>query len=220
VNLGDASSSYVEVIEALILAMQYYRGSGSPTMFTTATTIARMKLLKDTLGRRLYSSLSEIASDIGVSEIVPVEVMETEPDLVAILVNMSDYNIGADKGGQVTLFDDFDIDFNQYKYLIETRVSGALTKPRSAMAVTKTGSSSVLVVPNAPTFNTETGVVTIVATTNVTYKNADTLATLSTGAQAALADGATLNVVAVPNAGFHFATSEGDTWSFTYHADA
>jgi hypothetical protein len=220
VNLGDASSSYVEVIEALILAMQYYRGSGSPTMFTTATTIARMKLLKDTLGRRLYSSLAEIASDIGVDEIVPVEVMETEPDLVAVIVNMSDYNVGADKGGQVTLFDDFDIDFNQYKYLIETRVSGALTKPRSAMAVTKTGSTSVLLVPNAPTFNTETGVVTIVATTNVVYKNADTLATLSTGAQAALADGETLNVVAVPATGFHFATSEGDTWSFTYHADA
>jgi len=220
VNLDDASSSYTEVIEAVILAMQYYRGSGNPVFYTTATTIARFKLLKDTLGRRLYSSLDEVATDMGVSAIVPVEALEAYPTTVGVIVNMTDYNIGADRGGQVSLFDDFDIDYNQYKYLIETRISGALTRPRSAMVIKKTGSTSVLLVPNAPTFNGETGVVTIVATTNVVYKNADTLATLSTGAQAALADGATLNVVAVPNAGFHFATSEGDTWSFTYHADA
>jgi len=220
VNLDDASSSYTEVIEAVILAMQYYRGSGNPVFYTTATTIARFKLLKDTLGRRLYSSLDEVATDMGVSAIVPVEALEAYPTTVGVIVNMTDYNIGADRGGQVSLFDDFDIDYNQYKYLIETRISGALTRPRSAMVIKKTGSTSVLLVPNAPTFNGETGVVTIVATTNVVYKNADTLATLSTGAQAALADGATLNVVAVPNSGFHFATSEGDTWSFTYHADA
>jgi hypothetical protein len=219
VNLGDASSSYMEVIDALTLQRQHYRGTGLPTMYTTETVIANLLLLKDTLGRRIYNSLDEIATVLRVSSIVPVEVLETQPDIVAVLVNMSDYSIGADKGGQVTMFDDFDIDFNQYKYLIETRVSGALTKLKSAMVVKKTASSSVLVTPNAPTFNTETGVVTIVATTNVTYKNADTLATLSTGAQAALADGATLNVLATPNAGFHFASSEDDYWSFTYHAD-
>jgi hypothetical protein len=219
VNLGDASSSYMEVIDALTLQRQHYRGTGLPTMYTTETVIANLLLLKDTLGRRIYNSLDEIATVLRVSSIVPVEVLETTPDIVAVLVNMSDYSIGADKGGQVTLFDDFDIDFNQYKYLIETRVSGALTKLKSAMVVKKTAASSVLVTPNAPTFNTETGVVTIVATTNVTYKNADTLATLTTGAQAALADGATLNVLATPNSGFHFASSEDDYWSFTYHAD-
>ena len=111
--------------------------------------------------------------------IVTVEVLEAEPTIVAILVNMADYAIGADKGGQVTMFDDFDIDFNQYKYLIETRVSGALTRLKSALVVKNQASANVLIATvNAPTFNTETGVVTIVATTNVTYKNADTLATL------------------------------------------
>ena len=220
VNLDDASSSVQEVIDAIVLQRQYYRGTGTPTMYTTETMIARFLLLKDTLGRRLYTSLDQLAAELRVAAVVPVEVLETEPDIVAILVNMADYSIGADKGGQVTNFDDFDIDFNQYKYLIETRISGALTKLKSAMVVKKTAGSSVLIATvNPPTFNTETGVVTIVATTNVTYKNAVTDATLSTGAQAALADGATLTVKAVPNAGFHLASSEGDEWSFTYHAD-
>ena len=219
VNLDDASSSYLEVIEAVIMARQHYRGSGSPVFYTTETTIAKMLLLKDTLGRRLYSSLAEIAADMRVSAIVPVEVMEQYPTIVGIIVNMSDYSIGADKGGQVTLFDDFDIDYNQYKYLIETRISGALTKLRSALVIKKVASTDVLVVPNAPTFNTETGVVTVVATTGVVYKDGAG-ATLTAGAQAPLADGESLTVVATPAAGKYFATSEDDTWTFTFHADA
>ena len=220
VNLDDASSSYLEVIESVIMAMQHYRGSGAPVFFTTATTIAKFKLLKDTLGRRLYNSLAEVAADMGVDSIVPVEVLNGHATVVGVIVDMRDYSIGADKGGQVTMFDDFDIDFNQYKYLIETRVSGALTKLRSALVVRKVAAAAVLRVPTAPTFNTETGVVTIPTVTGVTYKNADTLATLTAGAQAPLADGATLNVKAVPASGTdYFATSEDDEWSFTFHAD-
>lgn len=220
VNLDDTDSSEMEVIDALTLQRQHYRGTGLPTMYTTETMIARFLLLKDTLGRRIYSSLAEIATTLRVKEIVAVEVLDTMPDIVAVLVNMADYSIGADKGGQVTNFDDFDIDFNQYKYLIETRISGALTRLKSAMVVKKTASADVLVTPNAPTFDGETGVVTIVATTGITYKNGVTEATLVTGAQAALADGATLVVVATPNAGFYLASSEDDEWTFTYHADA
>jgi hypothetical protein len=206
----------MEMIEALILARQYYRGSGSPTMFTTETTIAKMLLLKDTLGRRIYRSLDEIATDLRVSSIVPVEVLDNHATILAVLVNMSDYNLGADKGGQVSLFDDFDIDYNQYKYLIETRVSGALTRPKCAMVVLKTGAAVVIVIPNAPTFVPATGVVTIPTQTGVVYKNDDTNATLTAGAQAALAVGATLNVRAEPSgAGFAFPTTEGDEWSFT-----
>jgi HK97 family phage prohead protease len=220
VNLDDASSSYEELIEALTLARQHYRGTGLPTMYTTETHLARMLLLKDGLGRRLYSSVSDLATVLRVSSIVPVEVLDSEDDVVAILVNMSDYTVGADKGGQTTMFDDFDIDYNQYKYLIETRMSGALTKLKSAMVVRKVDSADALVTPNAPTFNSETGVVTIVATTGVVYKNDVTDATLSAGAQAPLADGATLKVRAEPASGYYLATSEGDTWQFTYHADA
>jgi hypothetical protein len=85
----------------------------------------------------MYRNLSELASEMGVSAIVPVEVMEAETDLIGIVVNLKDYTIGADNGGDVTFFDDFDIDYNQYKYLYETRVSGALTKIRSALVLTK-----------------------------------------------------------------------------------
>lgn len=219
VNLGDASSSMVEVIDALTLNRQYLRGSGQPTMYTTETTLAQMLLLKDTLGRRLYNSIEDLRTVLRVSAIVTVPVLDSLPNIVCILVNLADYSVGADRGGQTTMFDDFDIDYNQYKYLIETRMSGALTKLKSAMVVLKTATANVLVAPNAPTFNTETGVVTIPSQTGVVYKNADTNATLVAGAQAALADGATLNVRAEPAAGYYFATSEADTWSFTYHAD-
>ena len=94
-------------------------------------------LTRDQFGHRLWKTAAELASEMGVSAIVTVEVMEREPDLVGIIVNLRDYTIGADKGGEVKFFDDFDIDYNQYKYLYETRLSGALTKIRSAMVVKK-----------------------------------------------------------------------------------
>jgi hypothetical protein len=216
VNIGDASSSVTEVVDAIVLNRQYLRGSGQPTMYTTETVIAQFLLLKDTLGRRIYTSLDQLASELRVSAIVPVEVLQDEPTIVAILVNMSDYVIGADKGGQVALFDDFDIDYNQYKYLIETRCSGALIRPKAAMVVMSEASANVLLpAPTEPTFVEDTGVVTIPTVAHVVYKNADTSATLVAGAQTALASGATLNVVATPAAGYYFATSENDEWSFT-----
>lgn len=109
-------------------------------MFTTADMLTEMLLLEDNIGHKLYKSVSELATALRVSEIVEVEVMENQTvnsrELVAVIVNLQDYNLGADKGGAVSLFDDFDIDYNQYKYLIETRCSGALIKPFSAMTVT------------------------------------------------------------------------------------
>jgi hypothetical protein len=123
--------------------------------------------------------------------------------------------MGTDQGGEVNLFDDFDIDYNQYKYLIETRCSGALTKIRSAIIYRKTTGTNVLVVPNEPTFDEETGIVTIVATTGIVYKNANTGATLSTGAQSALAEGASLTVRATPAAGYYLENNIDDEWTFT-----
>jgi hypothetical protein len=215
VNIDDASSSYTEVIESVLRARTFYKGSGSPSFYTTNQVIVEMLLLKDTLGRRLYNSIADLAAALMVSEIVEVEVMNTVDDLVGIIVNLSDYNIGADKGGEVNLFDDFDIDYNQYKYLIETRVSGALTRMFSALVIKKTTSTNVLVAPTDPTFVKSTGVVTIPTKTGVVYKNGDTNATLSAGAQTALAVGATLNVLAVPASGYYFATNAEDEWSFT-----
>jgi Caudovirus prohead serine protease len=137
VDLTDAGSNPGEVVDALILNMALYKGSGSPTFYTTLPFITQLLLAKDTLGRRLYRSVSDIAAEMGVSSIVTVEVMEGETDLIGIVVNLNDYTVGADRGGEVSLFDDFDIDYNQYKYLLETRVSGALTKIRSAIVLTK-----------------------------------------------------------------------------------
>ena len=114
---------------------RFYRGTGTPTFYTSESILAQLLLLKDTLGRRLYRTVEELAQELRVAGIVTVEVFEDVPELIGILVNLQDYNIGADKGGDVSMFDDFDIDYNQYKYLIETRVSGALTKIKSAMVI-------------------------------------------------------------------------------------
>ncbi len=136
------------LIRAAIKARKYYKGSGSPKMFTTEDCISDMLLLEDGIGHSLYETEGALATKCRVSSIVPVEIMEgltdsTQGDLAAIVVNLSDYNVGADKGGAVAMFEDFDIDFNQNKYLIETRCSGALVKPYSALIFSfKQGSGS------------------------------------------------------------------------------
>lgn len=132
------------IIDEFIRARKYYRGSGNPALYTSTDLLTEMLLLKDKMGRRLYANVQELASALRVSKIVEVEVMNeakrkvsdgVNNDILGIVVNIRDYTIGADKGGQVAMFDDFDIDYNQYKYLIETRVSGALTKPKSALII-------------------------------------------------------------------------------------
>jgi hypothetical protein len=131
---GDIS----DFVDAVVQYRSLYRGSGTPTMYTSEALIAKTMLLKDTLGRRIYSSMDQLASELRVSSIVPVDLFDPASGagaVIAIIVNMNDYVIGADKGGQVSLFDDFDIDYNQYKYLIETRCSGALVKLKSAIVV-------------------------------------------------------------------------------------
>ena len=131
------------MIRAAIKARKDYRGSGSPTFFTTEDVLTDALLLEDTMGHRLYKNAGEVADAMRVKEIVTVPVMEGMKakgggDLVGIIVNLADYNVGADKGGAINMFDDFDIDYNQQKYLIETRCSGALVKPKSAIAIEMT----------------------------------------------------------------------------------
>jgi hypothetical protein len=126
------------VVDAIVSSMGLYKGSGSPTLYTTLPFLTRLLVHRDADGHRLWRTTSELASELGVANIVTVEVMEDETDLFGIIVNLKDYTLGADKGGDVNFFDDFDIDYNQYKYLLETRVSGALTKIRSALVIKKT----------------------------------------------------------------------------------
>lgn len=147
-----ANATTAQMIDQIILGRKRYKGTGTPTFFTTPDINGDMLLLKDTTGRRLYNTEADLAAGIRAKEIVEVPVMENkvivleeataqatglQKRLVGISVNMNDYSLGADKGGSVAMFDDFDIDFNQYKYLIETRCSGALTMPHSAIAYWK-----------------------------------------------------------------------------------
>lgn len=127
------------LIRGVIKNRKLYRGSGNPVMYTTEDALTDMLLLEDTLGHALYADEAALARKMRVRKIVTVPVMEgvtgkNGNPLVAVVVNMGDYNVGADRGGAVNMFDDFDIDYNQQKYLIETRCSGALTVPYSAMA--------------------------------------------------------------------------------------
>ena len=218
VNVNDASSSAMEIIDAITLNRSKYRGTGLPYLYTTESQIAKFLLLKDTTGRRIYKSLDEIASELRVAGIVPVEVLESTPSIIAIIVNPVDYVLGANNGGNISMFDDFDIDYNQYKYLIETRVCGALVKLKSAMVVKSMASSATLISPVAPTFVSSTGVVTIPATNSsnhVIYKNAAGT-TLTAGAQTAIAAGASTTIYAYPEStSYYFATSDDDTWTFT-----
>lgn len=213
VNVDDANSSMMEVVEAILRARKHYKGTGTPTFYTTETVLTEMLLTRDTTGRRLWRTTEELAQELRVSSIVPVEPMEDETDMIGIIVNLLDYNIGADRGGDVSMFDDFDIDYNQLKYLLETRVSGALTKIKAALVIRKVASTKVLATPTEPTYVTSTGVVTIPTVTGVVYKNADTGATLSAGAQTAITVGSTLNVTAAPATGYYFDSSAYD-WSF------
>lgn len=129
-------------IEEVIRNRRWYKGSGEPVLFTTDDWISEMLLLKDGIGHRLYKTIGELATTLRCSEIIPCEVLEGQKfknnDVIGIMVNMSDYRIGADKGGEVSFFEDFDIDYNQQKYLFEGRCSGALRKPFSAMTFYKT----------------------------------------------------------------------------------
>lgn len=138
-------------IKAVIRGRKNYKGSGKPDFWTTEDTVTEMLLIEDNIGHALYKTESELATKLRVNELITVEPMEgqtislTEGEgsnkttkdypLIGVIVNMVDYNVGADKGGEVSLFDDFDIDYNQMKYLIETRISGALVKPFAALTI-------------------------------------------------------------------------------------
>lgn len=129
-----------EFIRTAIKARKNYKGSGQPTLYTTEDILTDCLLLTDTTGRDLYTDVAQLAKKLRVKEIMTVPVMEgvngkNGGALMGIIVNLADYNVGADRGGAVNMFDDFDIDYNQQKYLIETRCSGALIKPYSAIAL-------------------------------------------------------------------------------------
>ena len=130
-------------VDEIMKARKEYKGSGNPVLYTTTDLLTDWMVARDTLGRRIHASKADLAAELGVSDIIEVEVLAglqrtvgaDTLNLIGIIVNLTDYTVGADKGGEINMFDDFDIDFNQQKYLIETRASGALTKPKSAIVI-------------------------------------------------------------------------------------
>ena len=141
---ADETARTKKTIDAIIRSRKDYKGSGNPVMYTTEDFVTDCLLLEDGIGHKLYKTEDEVRTALRVSRLVTVPVLEgvkrtdekgVEHDLIGIIVNLSDYNVGADKGGAVSMFEDFDIDYNQMKYLIETRISGALIKPFSALVI-------------------------------------------------------------------------------------
>lgn len=197
-----------EIIELLIRARANYRGSGQPVLFTTMPFLTDMLLVKDKVGRRIYDSMNALSSALMVSKIETVEVMEQHPEVVAIFVNLADYTVGSTRGGEVSMFDDFDIDYNQQKYLIETRVSGALTKPKSAVVVLRPEGKPTT--PVSPSFDGSTNTITFPRTDGVVYQ-IDGLPVTGTKTITKNTD-----VTAVPAEGYSFTSGSTTHWNFVH----
>jgi HK97 family phage prohead protease len=198
------------IVESVLRARTYYKGTGTPVLYTTDGILTDLILLTDKVGRRLYETEAALAAALRVSKIVTVEVMADRPDLVGIVVNLADYTIGADAGGAVSMFDDFDIDYNQYKYLIETRVSGALTKPKSAIVIKRT--VGTVVTPQTPSYNGATHTLTIPGQAGVVYEIDGSSVTGNVVIEE------TTDVEARPATGYSFPSNTNRDWTYVYTA--
>jgi hypothetical protein len=210
---GDLKNT--DLVDKILENMRFYKGSGLPTFYTTLPVMTQMLLSRDTTGRRYYRTATDLAAELGVAKVVTVEVMEEVPDLIGIIVNLQDYTMGADRGGEVSFFDDFDIDYNQYKYLIETRASGALTKIRSALVLRQAAAGATRVVPADPAFDPDTSQFRITDTTGITYRRSDTNAAVTAaGSPYTIPEGTDVTIYAVPNASYFVENNVEDEWTF------
>jgi hypothetical protein len=199
---------------------EFYMGSGNKTAFMSYRIATRLLTIRDDFGHRVYRNLGEVAGDMDVSSIerVPTELMPA--DVLCIILDLRDYNFGTNRGGEVTLFDDFDIKFNQYLYLIETYLSGALTLPYSAQVYRSVLSTDTLVVPQEPAV--AANVITVPTQPGVTWTRTDTGATVANGSTITL-DADTLPVVeleAHPTNGYYFGSDLDSVDSFTFEYQA
>lgn len=215
VNISDNASSFQEFIDAAHRNRRFYRGTGNPNFYTTELWIAQAMTLKDGVGRRQYRNLDELASELRVNAVIPVEVLEEYPTIIGIMVNPVDYTIGAVRGGQVTMYDDFDIDYNKEKYLIETRLCGALTKLKAALVFNSVAGNLVKVAPVAPTFDAEAGEITITNTTGVVYKNSLGATVTHAGGPYTVGSGESETIFATPDTGYFFEENQTDQWTYT-----
>lgn len=217
---NPSSSDWNILLDTVTEAGEFYRGSGNKTAFISFQTATRLLTIRDGFQHRVYKNLSEVAGDMDVSSIVRVPTELFPTDVLAVVLDLSDYNFGTNRGGEVTLFDDFDIDFNQYKYLMETYLSGALVLPYAAQVFKRVASTDTEVTPTDPAFSAN--VVTIPTQTGTTYYRMDTGASLVDGSTITL-DATTLPIIEIearPDAGYYFPDNldTTDTWVFEYEA--
>lgn len=215
VQMNDANSSFTEFVDAAHRNRRFYRGTGNPNFYTTELWIAQAMVLRDGLNRPMYKNLGELAAELRVNAIIPVEVLEDTPEIIGVMFNPVDYVLGAVKGGQVTMYDDFDIDYNQQKYLIETRLCGALAKIKAAIVFEAVETGLVLVKPNAPAFDAEDGEITITNQTGVVYKNSAGDVVNAAGSPYTVASGESETIFATADTGYFFEENQTDQWTFT-----
>ena len=217
----EASVAGEGLIEAVLRKRKDFKGQGSPTLFLGEDILADLLLLKDKMGRRIYSNIGELASAMRVGQVVPVPpldegVTRAEGVILMVLVNLSDYTIGTDKGGDISKFDDFDIDFNQYKYLIEGRMSGALSKHKTAQVFVRATGTEVETANLVPDFVDPD--IAIPTVTGVSYYRV-----VLEGPNEELADGSTVTVPAgttyeikaIVDDGYYLPYNTTTSWTFT-----
>lgn len=206
----DANVAPKDAVKGIVRARAKYRGTGKPTLFISDNFLTDIMLEEDKFGRPLYETEASLRDKLRVSDIVTVDLFDEHEDLFAIMVNLSDYSIGANKGGELTSFEDFDIDFNQHKYLQETRLSGGLTKPFSAVVIRR--SAGTLATATAPAFDAPSNTITIPTATGVVYQINDEAVT---GDVVITAD---TEVEAVADEGYYLAPNSTRTWFYTFTA--
>lgn len=211
---NPVNNDWNTLLDTVTEAGEYYLGSGNKTAFMSFRAATKLLTIRDGFGKRMYRNLDEVAGDMDVNRIVRVPTELFPEDVLAIVLDLSDYNFGTNKGGEITLFDDFDINFNQYHYLIETYLSGALVLPYSAQIFRRVLATDALTVPVQPAF--ANNVLTIPSQTGVRYE-VDGVSKAS-GTQITLTEGQDVVVEAFPIAGYTFGTNHDgvDSWAFEH----
>jgi HK97 family phage prohead protease len=204
-----ANVSPKDAVKGLVRARSKYRGTGKPTLFVSDNYLTDIMLEEDKFGRPLYETEAALADKLRVKEIVTVDLFDETPTLFAIMVSLTDYTIGSNRGGELTNFEDFDIDFNQHKYLQETRLSGGLTKPFSAVVVTRALGTEA--VPTQPSFDVATDTITIPVVTGVSYFNTATDAEMTGDVVITEAT----EVEARADEGYYIPANTTNSWTYT-----
>ena len=203
-----ANVSPKDMVKGIIRSRVHFKGSGKPALFISDNALTDIMLEEDKIGRPLYATEEELAAKLRVSEIIEVEIFDEYEGLLAIVANLTDYSVGTNKGGEITNFQQFDIDFNQKKLLQETRLSGALTKAKSGIVVKRaTGTAAT---PQGPAFADNT--ITIPTTTGIDYYINDEVVTGEVEIEE------DTEVVARPKVGYYIPANTTRHWSFTYTA--